>query len=133
MTGSDLRRASNDESRRLSTLLLGFAATAIAFAFHETSGWKPSVALYLVAGAVSAWAASFIFGILWAHDAQRAMLLNAAEIEIGDQKILSEEVRPKLERAQRRTARHYMCQLSMLAFGAALYAVGFAFHVGEKI
>ncbi|WP_278984706.1 hypothetical protein [Sphingobium yanoikuyae] len=117
----------------MSTLLLGFAATAIAFAFHETSEWKPSIALYVVAAAVAAWAASFIFGILWAHDAQRAMLLNAAEIEITDKQIVRDKVTPKLESTQRRTARHYMCQLSMLGVGAGLYAVGFAFYVHGKI
>lgn len=132
MNSSELRRASNDESRRLSTLLLGFAATAIAFAFHETSEWKPSAALYVIAAAVGCWALSFISGIMWAHAAQEAMLLNAADMEIPHGHSLRAEVDRKLLRAQRRTSRRYICQLATLGIGAALYACGFGLHVHQE-
>ncbi len=132
MNNVQLREAANQESRRLSTLLLGFSATAIAFAFHETSEWNPTWALLIIAGAVAAWAMSFVSGILWAHAAQDATLMNAATMEISKEHSLYSEVERRLTRAQRRTARRYQTQLATLAIGAALYAAGFAVHVLEQ-
>lgn len=133
MTANEMLKASNDETRRLSALLMGFAGAAIAFALHEADKWPATLALALVACSVCLWSISFAAGIFWAHAANHATILNAALFEArAHSPDRIPDVDRKMSIVQRRTARRYKCQLYALGFGALIYAAGFTFHVTEQ-
>lgn len=133
MNSTELIMMANVETRRLSSLLIGFAGAAIAFAFHETSSWPATSTLILVALAVVLWSISFAAGILWAHAARDATILNAAAFEARQNPGRMAEVETRLSKAQNQTTWRYKCQLMTLGFGAIVYAAGFVVHVYDQL
>ena len=53
-----------DDNVKLRYFLQGVAASAIAFAMHETSNRRPSIALLVIALGALFWATSFAAGVV---------------------------------------------------------------------
>jgi hypothetical protein len=124
MAQDDLVKDVNQETRRMSTLFLGFSAAAIGFGVHEISSWDQGLALVPVAFGGAAWAASFYCGIEWVHSQQLAMkaaigldILDAADARTVTAKAM-------WHRAVGRTQFFYRWQLRGLLVGALLFAIG---------
>jgi hypothetical protein len=126
---TDLRSETNKEATRLSTLLLGLAASAIAFAIHETSDWKLEWALLPIALGLLSWGVSFYAGIQWAHTLQGSMSANIALHEAGPNHPRYPDIDAALDRYRRAGGRWYRWQLRLLLLGATCYVVGHAMHI----
>lgn len=131
-TPTDLLIEINQETRRLSTLLLGFAAAALAFGIHEIADWEPAWALAPAAGAGLAWSLSFIAGINWAHWQQRAMGTNAANMLLGSADSKRGEVIEKQKTEKARMKLWYACQLWALLAGAAFFVIAQGLHIANN-
>lgn len=129
MSAIDLSVEANKESIRLSTLLLGVAASAIAFAIHETADRLPTWSLIPVALAGILWAGSFSAGVLYAHSTQAAMKVNAALNEMSPEHPRFAEAEGLHRGHGKATAKRYQVQLWTLLAGAIFYTVGHAAHI----
>jgi len=128
----NLRELANEESNRLSNLLLGFTVAAIAFGAHEVSQWDPSWPAAIAGLAGIVWAGSFLAGIARGHAIHDAIRLNAAINEIGPQHPRLAEVNGMFDLASRRAGRAYFHQRWSLFAGAALFALAAGGHVYER-
>jgi hypothetical protein len=129
----NLRQLANEESNRLSNLLLGFAVAAIAFGAHEVGQWEPSksAAMALMAGA--AWAGSFLAGMARGHAIFDAIRANGAMNEGGERHPQFGEARDNFKKSNRRAGRAYAWQRWLLFGGATLFAVAACGHVLGRV
>lgn len=114
----------NLESRRLSTLFLGFAAAAIAFGVHEVGSWGYSISSLLGAAAGVAWAGSFICGVEWVHCQQMGMIANHFLVTPGVSPERLATLNARAKSASIKMSRYYRGQLYLLLVGAAFFAFG---------
>jgi len=127
-----LHEQRNQEVSRLSSFLLGAAASAIAFAMHETSNRPVHWSLTVVGLAVLAWAAAFACGVLCSHAKQAALGMNVGmntgkannspEAEI-------ENLRADFKKYNRRASNLHLAELWLLLVGALLYTAGQAWFI----
>lgn len=129
---TDLRSETNKEAARLSTLLLGLSASAIAFAIHETSDRQLEWALAPVALALLSWGISFYAGIQWAHSLQGSMSANIALQEAGPNHPRYSAIDAALDRYRRAGGTWYKWQLRLLLLGAICYVIGHAMHIASR-
>lgn len=124
MAQGDLITDINLETRRVSTLFLGFAAAAVGFAVHEVSSWGPTWALIPVGLAGASWGGSFFCGIEWVHAQQGAMGANVALNRMNEAHPKYAEAKTKWESSARSSRRLYRLQMYGLLAGAVLFAIG---------
>src|SRR4051812_1855500 len=74
----------HDDLSKLVYFLQGVAASAIAFALHETADRAPSWSLLVIGFAIATWGASFAGGILYWHSVQAAVKANMGLNEIAN-------------------------------------------------
>jgi hypothetical protein len=82
MAGKPLIDRYHDDLSKLVYFLQGVAASAIAFALHETADRPPSLSLLIIGLAVGVWAFAFAAGILFWHAIQTAMKANMGLIAV---------------------------------------------------
>lgn len=134
MSDEYLHQLGANEVSTQRAFLLGVAASAIAFAIHETSDRSLSWSLLPIAAAVAAWSLSFAGGILHSHSVQIAIAANKAQNyaeKVGDPEDYR-RARESFRRANKTAARRYKLQLWSLLAGAIFYIVGQAMHMAEN-
>ena len=128
----DLREKANDESSRLTNLLLGFSAAAIAYGAHEVSAWTMSVSAGIAALSGLAWAGSFLAGMARGHAVFDVIRYNGAMNEAGSQHPRYVEVKELFDRANGRAKGAYFWQRWLLFSGAAIFAVAVGAHLPKS-
>lgn len=133
-----LYKAHTDAQSAGRTFLLGICASAVAFAFHETSDRKLTVSLVIIGFAVIVWGLSFTVGIRSAFFHRRAMANNLRWISMKRlAKGLPENfVGKSVEDAFKDIAKantserdHNRWMEIGLAIGALLYMIGHVLHL----
>lgn len=117
---------------------LGLAASAIAFAVHETEGHPLRTTPVLIGAAVLCWALSFFVGCFGIEAYQRSLRTNAEFLRLKQEAsgyVLNAELMESMEKARTRVGteaerphRRYRAQLWLLFVGAVAYVGG---HVIE--
>ena len=124
-----------EDGLKLRYFLQGVAASAIAFAMHETSDREPSLSLLIIAFAALAWACSFGAGVVNARRGElvlkRMLALELLDAGVGpiDQR---PEVEQKMKRDNKRVSLAHQVQVWTLLSGAILYAGGHGLHLAER-
>lgn len=123
------------EVSRTQAVVMGVAASGIAFAMHQTADDSLTVAMVPILAAVLCWAASFSCGILNSHAKQAAIGMNVGKIEE-----LRSEKRPTQVKAfseafdkyNQKSRNLYSAQLVLLLAGAMLYVGGHVWMMYEQ-
>lgn len=116
--------------------LLGIAASAIAFAFHETADRALTPSLAVIGAAILAWAASFGCGLKANVLTQHAILLNRnvnraeSKREVPDSWV--EKVRGALSSTMVSLKSYFNWQMYFLPIGAVLYLTGHIMFLTEQ-
>ena len=112
----------------------GVAASAIAFAIHETSDRTPSFSLIPITMALCCWAGSFACGVLNNHARQAAIAANigANVAHDGGRTDLEDKALSRFASHTRSAGRYYMRQLWLILAGAVLYVGGHGMHILEN-
>lgn len=121
------------EVSRQNALIQGVAASAIAFAIHETADRSASEALIPIGLAVIAWAVSFAAGIICSHGKQAAMRFNIAELRSEQTTEFSAEMKSSFRQHNRKAQVAYQVQIWLLLAGAVLYVIGHVMHILEHV
>jgi len=112
----------------------GIAASAMAFAIHETSDRTPSLSLIPIAIALSCWAGSFACGVLNNHARQAAIAANIGANVAHDRgrTDLEDKALVRFGSHTRLAGRYYIRQLWLILAGAVLYVGGHGMHIWEN-
>lgn len=134
MAGDFLQERYADEVRRMHGVYLAGAASAIAFAFHQTSDrdleWPLSATLL----AVLLWGSSFASGILANHHLRAGIRANIAvhfaeNARRGDWK---KQAEGKFSAANKAAGVWSSAQLWLLLAGACAYLIGHIWYLAER-
>jgi len=128
-----LRDQHRDEHRSMHRLFLGGAASAIAFAFHETADRELAWSLLPVLVAIIAWSSSFVAGIWASRNIQVAFKANLSMLDAATARdaALHNEATVLFAKSQRRAWIWQETQLWTLLAGAILYLGGHIWHITE--
>lgn len=123
-----------EEGNRQHSLFIGVAASAIAFAMHETSSRTWDLSLIVTAGAVVSWAISFGFGIRSSQLKQQALQINInlQTVTSGNQVDHGGVAETAFAAAVKRLGAAGRNQLICLLAGAVLYSIGHGIHIYDN-
>ena len=129
-----LQQRHADEGSKLHAVVMGAAASGIAFALYQTSERSLSWSLLPILLAVVAWGCSFAFGILNRRKVMQAIKSNLLRNEAqgrGDQVAFDIAIE-YLERHKRWAFLFQEMQLWFLLAGVLLYISGHVWHLTEN-
>ena len=133
MANNILHERHADEGLKLHGIVMGASASGIAFALHETADRTLTGSMWVILGAVSAWAISFAAGVMNRRKVMQALksnlLLNEANAR-GDQEAsgIADEY---LTKHRNKAFLFQEAQLWALLAGAVLYVGGHVWHLAE--
>lgn len=122
-----------DEVLKLNAILIGAAASGIAFALHETSDRQITKSLCIILLAVLSWSLSFSAGVLNRRKIMQTLKSNLLRNEaqaVGDQTAYDISVE-FLDKHKKRAFFFQEVQLWTLMAGAMLYVGGHVWHLVE--
>ena len=127
---NDLQSEHTKSQAQFAYFLLGLAASAIAYAIHETQGWSLKEAPWPIGVAVGLWALSFGLGCFGVKARQQATITNIAFLD-STQGLNAAQVAqhmPEVHETARKDVNRPVCffdwQLWMLFAGALFYIDG---------
>lgn len=121
----------NELTSKLTFFLQGIAASAVAFALHETSDRPPGTSLIVIGAAIASWAASFAGGIVSTQSNQVAARAGVALdlIDAGRGPTAKKpEAKRQWDKYIRRSIWAHRVLVWGLLLGAVLYATGHTMH-----
>lgn len=133
MANDFLHQRHADEGSKLHGIVMGAAASGIAFALHETTDRPLTGSLAVILSAVVAWSLSFVAGVINRRKVMQTLKSNLLRNEAqsrGDQ--AAYDIAVEFIEKHKRTA-HFCqeAQLWTLLAGAILYVGGHVWHLAE--
>ena len=123
-----------EEGSKLHAIVMGAAASGIAFAMYQTADRTLSWALFPILLAILAWAGSFTFGIVNRRKVMQAIQSNVLHNEAkrkGDQAAYDVAIE-FLEKHKKSALLFQEMQLWALLLGSLLYLIGHMWHLEEN-
>lgn len=134
MANEFLHQRHADEGTKLHGIVMGAAASGIAFALHETADRQLAGSLAVILLAVLAWTLSFAAGIINRRKVMQTLKSNLLRNEAqarGDQ--VAYDIAIKYMEKHKKIAFFFQeAQLWTLLAGAILYVSGHIWHLGER-
>ena len=124
-----------DEGSKLHAVVMGAAASGIAFAMYQTADRNLSWSLLPILLAILAWAGSFTFGVINRRKVMQSIKSNVLRNEAerkGDQ-IAYDIAIEFLEKHKKSAFLFQEMQLWALLAGALLYLGGHMWHLAENV
>lgn len=134
MANEFLHQRHADEGTKLHGIVMGAAASGIAFALHETSDRPLAGSLVLILLAVLAWSLSFAAGVINRRKVMQTLKSNLLRNEAqarGDQ-VAYDIAAEYIEKHKKIAFLFQEMQLWTLLAGAVLYVSGHIWHLTEQ-